>query len=207
MLRNCSLSFVGGILFCWFVLQPLIYKLTHPLAPRSYKDVVITKVVTKKDTVYIPRLVEKTLVLSIPVAKVVDTTMLDTIRVDSYAKKRYAANFTRKTYEDTVEVEKNVSVGYKADVTGILNNMSLSYRDARPQLVIHDSTTVEKTVVKDKSNGLYLGVGGNSSLRYVGPHVMYLDRQGNAFRVGVNALSLGKPGVPEVSVGFSKRLF
>jgi hypothetical protein len=201
---NHGLSFLAGILFCWFIIQPAVYKLTHPLAPKSYKDVVITKVVTSTDTVYIPRFSQKTLVLTIPVAKVVDSTIIDTVRIDAWAKKRYAANFTRKIYEDTVDVEKDVQVGYKADVTGILNGMELSYKDSRPQMIIKDSTTITNTILRQQRS-LYLGVEGTNTLRYVGPQLQYLDRRGNAFGIGVNALSL--PTNPEVKLSFSKKLF
>lgn len=206
MLRNCLLSFLAGILFCWLVLNPLIEKLTHKGTHVSYRDIVTTKVSVTRDTIFVPRFLEKKIVLQVPVAKVVDRLVLDTLRLDSYAKTRYADNFTSKTYEDTVEVEKNVQVGYKAQVTGKLTGMEVSFKDYRPQLVIHDSIHTERTLIEDRSHGLYLGVGGTSNLRYLGPHLMYQDKQGNAFRVGVNALSLPKRGIPEISIGYSRKL-
>lgn len=74
-----------------------------------------------------------------------------------------------RDYSDTLEVVKGLSVNYKAQTTGTLDNITLGFSDKRPEKTQVVTTFVEReTKTNIPTTGLYVGGFSSPNLSAVG---------------------------------------
>lgn len=131
----------------------------------------------KRDTVITHDTVVQIIEREIPVTYTRTVYQPQIVYVDSSGFNNYA---------DTVHVEKEFYLFYKAAINGTLRDISLSYYDNRPikqNTIFETNTITEIQTVRPK--GLYVGLSAGQ--QNISPTVLYLLK-GNLFGVQYNLL-------------------
>lgn len=125
------------------------------------------KVVTviKTDTLFIPKLVQKTVYVNKPtLVTIYKDRIIPLIQPDS------TPTLSVRRYVDSVQVLPKVQVAYDAEVTGTLDKINLTYKDTRPQIIVEKIVTTTITNTK-RPTGLYAGISGQLDGSRLGPTV------------------------------------
>lgn len=198
-LKSIVALLVGAILVFLFMKNCSGTKSTDAEVKTEEKTVVV-KMVTKVDTLYVKKYIHRVDTIVMPTVVRVDTVFIkDTKQVASIPD-------IKRVYKDKIKVADSVSVSYVADVTGTLDKISLEYDDKRAERTIVRNVEKEVTVTDHiKPSGLYVGVGSNLGLTELSPFATYVNNK-NSFTVKYNVASK-IPGVPNIGIAYSRRLF
>lgn len=151
------------------------------------------RLVTKIDTQYVAKNYYYHDTIKVPTLLKADTVFLDG------GKQVAMMPQIRREYQDSVKVEDSIHVGYKAKVTGTLDNIALTYSNRKSIVVIHKTDSVfTTTTISKNAGGLFIGVDGG--LNQVTPKLEYIKGK-NAFSAGYNIINRSP------QVGYSRKIF
>lgn len=151
------------------------------------------RLVTKIDTLYLAKNIYHTDTIKVPTLLKADTVFLDG------GKQVAMIPQIKRVYQDSVKVEDSTYVGYKAQVTGTLDKINLSYSNRKSIVVIHKTDSVFTTTTLTKNaGGLFIGIDGG--LNQITPKLEYVKGK-NVFSAGYNIVN----GSPQV--GYSRKIF
>ena len=160
----------------------------------------VSKVVTviKTDTIFIPKVIEKVVYVAKPtLITVYKDRVIPLIQPDG------VATLSTRRYIDTVQLLPKVRVSYDAEVDGVLNHISLSYQDTRPQVIVEKVVTTTITNTKHPV-GLYAGLSGQLDGSQFGPSLSLVTPRflvNTSYNLVRNNFTQGVAPI-QVSIGF-----
>jgi len=161
---------------------------------------VVVKLTTHTDTLYKKQYVYIKVPMIVP-----GPTITDTLYVEG-TKDVVKIPAIRRTYKDSTNILDSVQIGYKARVTGTLDDIQMTYKDRRAEKTIVRTNTTETTITNSiKPSGLYVGIGANLGLNSLTPSIEYLNNK-NKFGVYYNVAGSQTP-LQNVGITYSRKLF
>jgi len=191
---------IVGFLVAGLLSYNLFYKqlIKDKLLISTPDKVVEVKLVTKIDTLRIPQNIYHTDTVKVTLIK------SDTIFKDG-SKEVVMIPAVKRIYRDSTKVADSVYVGYKAQVTGTLDKMDVSYSNRKSIVVIHRTDSVfTNTTITKRPGGLFLSVDGGYN--QLAPGLQYIKDK-NAFGVKYNVLGNQTIPAQNVQIQYSRRLF
>jgi hypothetical protein len=197
--RGYVVGAIVGFIVALLVSYGIIHRaLTVPKMLVSTPDkTVVVRLVTKIDTVY----KDHNVYVSVPSTP----TIVKADTVFTPTKQIVMIPAVKRVYRDSVKVEDSVYVGYKANVTGTLDKMDVSYSNRKSIVVIHKTDSVfTNTTIKKNAGGLFIGV--DAGYGQIAPGLQYIKDR-NAFGVKYNVLGNSVVPIQNVQIQYSRKLF
>ena len=189
-------SAIIGFIVSFFISKSILY---HPKSEIDTGDKVVNvKLVTKIDTIYMPKVILKH-----------DSIVRPTIvRVDTvFMKGKIPATIPEinRVYKDVSKIDDSVEVSYIADVTGTLNRIDLSYKNTKSIMVIKQrDSMIVNTIVKKPVRGVFLSLDGG--YRTFSPGLQYVTDK-NIIGAKYNILTDNSRPINNIQVSYSRKLF